>query len=384
MAAFYTLTRISGKRSPVGARPVLISMEFLDQTTLGNTHRAWLLALATAVLVVVLVRTLQSLVRRRLGKVAARTATQWDDHVIELISRTRLLFWIFLGVLVGSMTLDLSARAHKIIVTIFVIALLIQGGIWGMALIKAVMANYRNNAGEDRAGELTTLNLIGFIAQVAVWSLVVLLVLDNLGIDITALVAGLGIGGIAVALAVQNILGDLFASLSIVLDKPFVIGDFLIIGDLMGSVEHVGLKTTRVRSLSGEQLIFSNADLLKSRIRNYGRMYERRVVFRIGVTYETPRAKLKGIPGIIRDIIEGRDKARFDRSHFMEYADYSLNFETVYYVLSPDYNVYMDIQQDIYFQLHERLEQEEIEFAYPTQKLFLAGSGDRTEAEPPA
>jgi small-conductance mechanosensitive channel len=187
-----------------------------------------------------------------------------------------------------------------------------------------------------------------------------------------------------VALAVQNILGDLFASLSIVLDKPFVIGDFLIIGDLMGSVEHVGLKTTRVRSLSGEQLIFSNADLLKSRIRNYGRMYERRVVFRIGVTYETPRAKLKSIPGIIREVIEGRDNARFDRSHFMEYADYSLNFETVYYVLSPDYNVYMDIQQDIYFQLHERLEQEEIEFAYPTQKLFLASRGDRTESEPPA
>jgi len=359
-------------------------MEFLDQTILGNTHRAWLLALATAVLVVVLLRTLQSLVRRRLGRLAARTATQWDDHVVELISRTRLLFWIFLGVLVGSMTLDLSARAHKVIVTIFVIALLIQGGIWGVALIKAVMANYRNNAGEDRAGELTTLNLIGFIAQVAVWSLVVLLALDNLGIDITALVAGLGIGGIAVALAVQNILGDLFASLSIVLDKPFVIGDFRITGDLMGSVEHVGLKTTRVRSLSGEQLIFSNADLLKSRIRNYGRMYERRVVFRIGVTYETPRAKLKSIPGIIREVIEGRDNARFDRSHFMEYADYSLNFETVYYVLSPDYNVYMDIQQDIYFQLHERLEQEEIEFAYPTQKLFLASRGDRTESEPPA
>jgi small-conductance mechanosensitive channel len=201
---------------------------------------------------------------------------------------------------------------------------------------------------------------------------VLLVALDNLGIDVTALVAGLGIGGVAVALSVQNILGDLFASLSIILDKPFVIGDFLIIDDYMGSVEYVGLKTTRVRSLSGEQLIFSNSDLLKSRIRNYGRMFERRVVFSIGVTYDTPREKLRRIPGIIQKAIEAEDKTRFDRSHFMKYGDYSLQFETVYYVLSADYNSYMDIQQAIYFAIHEAFEQEQIEFAYPTQTLFVA------------
>ena len=177
------------------------------------------------------------------------------------------------------------------------------------------------------------------------------------------------------ALAVQNILGDLFASLSIVLDKPFVVGDFLAVGEHLGSVEKIGLKTTRLRSLSGEQLVFSNTDLLKSRIKNYGRMFERRVAFKIGVTYETPREKLKRIPRIIREIIQGRENTRFDRSHFQEYGAYSLNFETVYYVLSPDYAVYMDIQQDIYFELHERLEQEGVEFAYPTQKLFLEGTG---------
>jgi small-conductance mechanosensitive channel len=200
---------------------------------------------------------------------------------------------------------------------------------------------------------------------------VLLVALDNLGIDVTALVAGLGIGCVAVALSVQNILGDLFASLSIILDKPFVIGDFLIIDDYMGSVEYVGLKTTRVRSLSGEQLIFSNSDLLKSRIRNYGRMFERRVVFSIGVTYDTSREKLRRIPGIIREAIEAEDKTRFDRSHFMNYGDYSLQFETVYYVLSADYNSYMDIQQAIYFAIHEAFEQEGIEFAYPTQTLFV-------------
>jgi len=198
--------------------------------------------------------------------------------------------------------------------------------------------------------------------------------LDNLGIDVTALVAGLGIGGVAVALAVQNVLGDLFASLSIILDKPFVIGDFLVIGEYMGSVEYVGLKTTRVRSLSGEQLVFSNSDLLKSRIRNYGRMYERRVVFNIGVTYDTPRELLKRIPGMIRAAVEAQDKTRFDRSHFMKYGDYALQFETVYYVLSPDYNVYMDIQQAIYLIIHEDFEQNHIDFAYPTQTLIVTRS----------
>ena len=350
-------------------------MEFLEQSLFGNSYRAWLLALVTAALVVIILRLVQTVAGKRLTRLAAQTSTQWDDNLVQLLAQTRLPFWLILGVLVGSLTLSLPALTQSIITTTFVIALLVQGGIWGVVLIKAVLASYRQKVGDERPAEMTTLNLIGFIGQVAVWSLVALLSLENLGIDITALVAGLGIGGIAVALAVQNILGDLFASLSIVLDKPFVIGDFLIVGDLMGTVENVGLKTTRVRSLSGEQLVFSNTDLLNSRIRNYGRMYERRVAFRIGVTYETPREKLKRIPGIIREVIEGRENTRFDRSHFMEYADYSLNFETVYYVLSSDYTVFMDVQQDIYFALHERLEQEGVEFAYPTQKLFLEGAG---------
>jgi small-conductance mechanosensitive channel len=212
------------------------------------------------------------------------------------------------------------------------------------------------------------------ITKFILWSSILLLALNNLGINVTSLIAGLGIGGVAVALAIQNILGDLFASLSIVLDKPFVIGDFLMIGDFMGSVEYIGLKTTRIRSLSGEQLVFSNSDLLGSRIRNYGRMFERRVVFSIGVTYQTPRERLKLIPEIIREAIESKSKTRFDRCHFMKYGDYALMFETVFYVLSPDYNAYMDIQQAIYFEIHERFEQEQIEFAYPTQKLFVTQS----------
>jgi small-conductance mechanosensitive channel len=189
-------------------------------------------------------------------------------------------------------------------------------------------------------------------------------------------VAGLGIGGIAVALAIQNILGDLFASLSIALDKPFVIGDFIIVDQLLGTVEHIGLKTTRIRSLSGEQIVFSNADLLNSRIRNYKRMYERRVVFSIGVTYQTPYEKLASIGTTLKEIIESQPDVRFDRAHFREYADSSLNYEVVYYVKSPDYNRYMDIQQAINLEIYRRFQDGGIEFAYPTRTLYLQDTLD--------
>jgi small-conductance mechanosensitive channel len=197
-------------------------------------------------------------------------------------------------------------------------------------------------------------------------------VLENLNFDVSALVASLGVGGIAVALAAQNILGDLFASLSILFDKPFVVGDFIIVDDLPGTVEKVGLKTTRVRSLFGEQLVFSNNDLLSSRIKNYKRMEERRVVFPLGVTYQTGAEQLELIPGIIKKTIEKQEKVRFDRSHFKGYGDFALLFETVYWVTEPDYNLYMDIQQKINLELFHLFEEQGIEFAYPTQTIHLA------------
>jgi small-conductance mechanosensitive channel len=209
------------------------------------------------------------------------------------------------------------------------------------------------------------------LGRLALWSTVALLVLANLGIDVTAMVAGLGIGGIAVALAAQNILGDLFASASIVLDKPFVIGDFIIVGEDMGTVEHIGLKTTRVRSLSGEQLVFANNDLLKSRIRNFKRMNERRAAFGIGVTYQTPAEKLAAIPAMLREAVEAQSPTRFDRAHFKQYGDSALLFEVVYYVLSPDYNLYMDIQQAINLAVFRRFAEEQIEFAHPTYTVCL-------------
>jgi small-conductance mechanosensitive channel len=228
---------------------------------------------------------------------------------------------------------------------------------------------------KEDAAAATTIGALRFIAKLVLWTAVLLLALDNLGLDITTLVAGLGVGGIAVALALQSVLGDLFASLSIVLDKPFVIGDFIIVGDFLGTVEHIGLKTTRVRSLSGEQLVFSNGDLLSSRIRNYKRMAERRIVFGFGVVYQTPAEQLEAIPGMVREFIESLEKTRFDRAHFKGFGNFSLDFEVVYYVLVPDYNIYMDIQQQINLALYRRFEQDGIEFAYPTQTLYVMGQG---------
>jgi small-conductance mechanosensitive channel len=200
------------------------------------------------------------------------------------------------------------------------------------------------------------------------------MLLTNLGVKIGPLVAGLGIGAAAIALAVQNILGDLFASLSIALDKPFRIGDFLVVGDEKGTVEQIGIKSTRLRSLSGEQIVMSNGDLLKSRVRNFGLLYERRAEFSIGIVYETPVEVVREVPSIIEAAIRAQPKTRFDRAHFAGFGAYALNFEAVYFVLDAEYNTYMNIQQAINLQLMEEFARRGIELAYPTSRQFLVTS----------
>ena len=197
-----------------------------------------------------------------------------------------------------------------------IVALLVQAALWADALLDFAVARSADGRKEADPASATTLGALGFLGRLAIWTAAVLLVMANLGINVTALVAGFGIGGVAVALAAQNILGDLFASASIVLDKPFVLGDFIVVDDKSGTVEHIGLKTTRLRSLSGEQLIFSNADLLKSRIHNYQRMSERRAALSINVAYGTPYEKLAAIPAMLREAVESQPQARFDRAHF--------------------------------------------------------------------
>lgn len=347
-------------------------MPIFDTVVLGNTLRQWLLAAAIGAATLVLLRLIIVVVRGRIAALAARTATEWDDVVVHALGRTHPLFIpvLSLSAAVGSLTIP--SRLSRLLQIVAAMSLLLQLGIWLSTGFGEWVRRYsaRRLAGDQSAA--TTITALAFLAKVVLWSVLLLVALDNLGIDVTALVAGLGVGGIAVALAVQNILGDLFASLSIVLDKPFVVGDFVIVDEHMGTIEHIGLKTTRVRSLWGEQLVFSNSDLLKSRLRNFGRMVDRRVVFSIGVTYQTPRDKLALIPQIIREAVEGQEKTRFDRSHFKAYGDFALTFETVYFVLSRDFNDYMNIQQAVNLRLHERFEQEGIEFAYPTQTLILA------------
>ncbi len=344
-------------------------MHLLDETFLGNTGTTWLIALGISVGVFVVLRLVKRVVIARIGALAKKTENKLDDLVIHALRQTKSLALAIVSIWAGATVLELPEDVRPILRLIAMIAFIVQAGIWLSSGLMFWLKRYRDS--EEDAASIMTMNAIGFLARLAIWSIVLLLVLANLGVDITALVAGLGIGGIAIGLAVQNILGDLFASLSIVLDKPFVLGDFVIVDDLMGAVEHIGIKTTRVRSLSGEQLVFSNGDLLSSRIRNFGRMYKRRVVFTLGVTYGTPKEKLAMIPTIVRKAIEAQDKTTFDRSHFASYGDFSLDFETVYFVLDPEYNLYMDIQQAINLQVYERFAEEGIEFAFPTQTLFL-------------
>jgi len=344
---------------------------FLQRTLLGNSVLEWLVALAVAIGAMAGLWLLERMVVRRLRTLAGRTSTDLDDLVTELLSKTKLLFVLLLGVWAGSLSLDLSPRVDGWIRRILIVGLLIQGALWCTALVNHFMERFRRREVELDPGTATAMGALAFVARAVVWSVFVLLILQNLGVQVTTLVGTLGIGGIAVALAVQNILGDLFASLSIVLDKPFVVGDFIIIGDFMGTVEHVGLKTTRLTSLGGEQLIFANSDLLNSRIRNYKRMQERRIVFEIGVTYDTPEEEVREIPEMIREAVEARSETRFDRSHFKRFGDSALIFETVYYMLVPDYAVYMDTQEAINLELLRRFREREIEFAFPTRTVHV-------------
>jgi small-conductance mechanosensitive channel len=357
-------------------------MDILDQMYLGNTLQAWVTAAAIALVCTVAFQILKKIFVNRVSAFARKTATKIDDLIVDLIRRTRLFFLLALAIYIGTAALTLPPGTVRTLQSILIIIFLLQGAIWGNAIISYWLAQTMKRRVEADAASTTTLSALGFISRLALWTIILLLALDNLGVDITALVAGLGIGGIAVALALQNILGDLFASLSIVLDKPFVIGDFIIVDEHLGSVEHIGLKTTRIRSLSGEQIIFSNADLLNSRIRNFKRMYERRIVFSVGVTYQTPYEQLAAIPSMIREIVESQQLTRFDRSHFKEYGDSALMFETVYYLKSPDYNVYMDTQQAINLELFRRFQQLGIDFAYPTRTIYVSRNGDTPGKEP--
>lgn len=346
-----------------------------------NTPEDWLLALLALSACLLVFRVVRRIVLSRLTRML-NTDHIAGQFVIEVLSATRILLAAAVGLYVALQLLTLPPSAEKIANRTFVGLLLLQAGFWASRSLEFWMRHrFAPTATEADGARTMTRSLLSFLGRAVLWSVVALLILDNMGLNVTTLVASLGIGGVAVALAVQNILGDLFASLSIAIDKPFVINDFIIVDDLMGTVEHVGLKTTRIRSLSGEQIVFSNTDLLKSRIRNYKRMNERRALFTIGVTYDTPPELLEVIPGLIRSAIESQNGVRFERAHFRGFGPSSLDFEAVYYLRDPDFQTYMDVQQAINLQLVRDFAAHKISFAFPTQTLHVAGDLSLKRAE---
>jgi len=345
--------------------------KLIDQRFLGNSLLDWAIALGIFLVVLLLLRVIQGVGLRRVKYMAKKHKVRRVTPLLDALDRTMFLVLIVIALWAGSQELIFHKNIERSIKLVAMTAFFFQCGIWAVAYLNSWMKIYKQEKLTTNIGAVTTLNAIGISIKMVIWICVFLLLLNNFGVDITALIAGLGIGGIAIAFALQSILGDLFASFTIVVDKPFLVGDFLIIDDYLGSVEHVGMKTTRLRSLSGEQIIISNSKLLDSRIRNYGRMFERRIAVVIGTIHQITREQIKMVPQIIKEAIESQEKTRFDRAHFKSYGESSLDFEYVYYVLSPDYNIYMDVNQAINLHIHERFEKEGIDFAFPTRTVFI-------------
>lgn len=347
-------------------------MESLEQVFLGNTLMQWGFSLGVAIATFFAFQIVKLIVIVRLRKLAATTETDFDDFIIKLLDSTKFLLLVILSLYAGSMMLEMSESVRGYLRSIAIISFLLQAMLWGNRLIDyAVIRFTEQRMDEEDPASATAAGIVGTVARIVFVILVSLVGLATVGFDVDALVAGVGIGGIAIALAVNGILQDLFGSLTIALDKPFGVGDFISVGEFSGTVEHVGLKSTRVRSSTGEQLVMSNSDLLGSRLRNFGRMEERRGDMSIGVTYDTPAAKLEAIPAMIQAIIDEEELARFDRAHFASFGDFSLNFVVVYWMLNPAYAGFMDTTQSINLKIVRRFEQEGIEMAFPTQTIYV-------------
>lgn len=287
-------------------------------------------------------------------------ATVWRSVAASVVANTWQVSFLVLSATVAAAILGLSPAWWRAVIGA---TLVVQAGLWLGSFLQEFVTRYAERKTTDRSALANALSLVQIFINVGVWSIVALVLLSNMGMDVTALVAGLGVGGIAIGLAAQSIFADLFASLSIILDRPFMRGDFVVFGDNMGTIERIGIKSTRIRSLSGEQIVISNANLLQSTIRNYQLLYERRIQFTINVSYRTPVDKIAAIPEILREVVAARPKTRFDRGHFKTFGDQALIFEVVYFVLDPDFNTYMQVQQDINLDIMRAFEARNIEFA---------------------
>lgn len=344
--------------------------EILEQVYYGNTVEQYAIALSIIIGSIILVRIFRKRLLNQIKKWAEKTDTKLDDYIIRGVEKFGLPILTFLAIYIGLSYLTFSEKLDKVIdqlmvvvITIYVIRLL-------SSIIRLTLESYisQQESGQEK---LKQLNGIMLIFNVLIWAVGLLFLFDNLGYNVTTIIAGLGIGGIAIALAAQNILGDLFNYFVIFFDRPFEVGDFITVDDKKGTVEHIGIKTTRLLSVNGEQLAFSNSDLTKSRIHNFKRMERRRVVFILAVVYSTTHEKLQQIPVIIKDIITNQQLATFDRAHFASFGPYSLNFEVVYFIESAEYVPFMDTQEAINLKIFKAFDEAKIDFAYPTQTILV-------------
>jgi len=333
----------------------------------GNTGLNYAVFVLVFILTAILIKMIQVVALSNLEKLAKKTKNDLDDAIILSFKDIKPSFYYIVSLYAGITFLHISEIAGNIATGLLILVVFYQ-------IIKAfenfIIHMTENENVEKRLNKNIAQN-ISTLIKIALWTFALLMILSNWGVNITSLIAGLGIGGIAIALALQKILGDIFSSFSIFIDKPFEVGDFIVIGSDMGVVKKIGIKTTRVTTLQGEELVVANQELTNERVRNFKKMEKRRVVFPFGVLYETPQKKLEKIPDMVKEIIKKQEGTEVDRVHFKEFGDFSLNFEVVYYINTNDYTKYMDVQQAINFGINEEFQKEGIEFAYPTQKLYL-------------
>jgi small-conductance mechanosensitive channel len=335
---------------------------------LGNTILDYATALLALGVLLLIFKLFQSFAVGRFKKLSRRTKTDIDDMLIGVLGTLRPPFYVFLSFYLALNFLEINRILGKVINVILIAWIVYQ-----VVVALQVVIDYGVKKWSRREKEKEARNAyqaLGKLAKIILWAGALLFILSNLGVNITSLIAGLGIGGVAVAFALQNILNDLFSSFAIYFDKPFVVGDFIVVGDRAGVVEKIGIKTTRVRALQGEEVVISNRELTSVQIQNFKRMHERRIVFSFGVVYETPSEKLKRIPEIVGEIVKSVKLARFDRAHFFRFDDSALAFEVVYYVGTGDYNQYMDINEKILLGIKDVFEKEGIEMAYPTRVIY--------------
>jgi small-conductance mechanosensitive channel len=352
-------------------------VSWLQTEILGNPLQRWLLAILAAAAVMVLSALLRIVAIRRLRGLIGRNTSALDDVLFSIVDATRPRLLIIPAVAIGAILLSLPELVRVALNLAALFSIVLQGAIWSNRAIDTWVEHDRRRLLASDAGRAGALRIVGFVIKVAIFAILLIIAIDSIpGVEVTALVAGLGIGGIAVALAVQTVLSDLLASLAITLDRPFVLGDAIGVDDLSGTVESIGLKTTRLRSTSGEQLVFSNADLLSSRIKNFQRLEQRRVVLSFGLAYGTTAEQLRAAPAIVRAAVEIHEQARFDRAHFARFEPTALAFEAIYFVTSADYALFMDIQQAVNLAVIERFAEAGISFAFQAELAAMADDDD--------